>query len=38
MTRAEVLRWLFRSYGADVPSWVLGAVGVDTVALPELPP
>jgi hypothetical protein len=37
MTRAEVLRWLIRSYGADVPTWLLQAIGVNTVELPELP-
>jgi len=37
MTRAEVLRWLVRYHGADVPAWLLEAIGVATVELPELP-
>lgn len=37
MTRADVLRWLVRYYGADVPSWLAAAIGVETVELPEVP-
>lgn len=37
MSRADVLRWLVRYYGADVPSWLAAAIGVDTVELPEVP-
>ena len=37
ITRAAVLRWLVQSYGAEVPSWVLNAIGVRTVELPEVP-
>jgi uncharacterized protein DUF6166 len=37
ITRAAVLRWLVRSYGEEVPSWLLDAIGVRTVELPEVP-
>ena len=37
ITRADVLRWLVRSYGEDLPAWLIAVIGVDTVELPEVP-
>jgi len=36
ITRGAVLRWLVRSYGEQVPAWVLAVIGCDTVELPRL--
>lgn len=38
LTRGEVLRWLVRSYGEEVPGWLLEAIGCNTVELPAVEP
>jgi hypothetical protein len=37
ITRADVLRWLVREHGEEIPAWLIKVIGVDTVELPEVP-